>query len=70
VFQLLQMARCLGSRERGFCFGHFLTAIFLGVCLVFHLRKPVYQIFYHFLQVVYAVLLCVVDIVLVHDIIL
>jgi hypothetical protein len=64
------MARCLGSSERGFCFGHFLTAIFLGVSLVFHLREPIYQILHHLLQVVYAVLLCVVDIVLIHDIIL
>jgi hypothetical protein len=64
------MARCLGSSERGFCFSHFLTASFLGVCLVFHLREPIYQILYHLLQVVYAVLLRVVDIILVHDIIL
>jgi hypothetical protein len=70
VFQFFKMACGLGSSERGFCLIHFIAAFFLRVCLILHLRYPVYQVLHHFLQVVYAVLLCVVDIVLVYDIIL
>jgi hypothetical protein len=70
VFQFFQMACGLGSSERGFCLITFIAAVFLRVCFILHLRYPVYQVLHHFLQVVYAVLLCVVDIVLVHNIVL